>query len=143
MKAISATCYSSGLRKSCRNHYLVAGDKGSDLQERADRTSDNGRLRDLQRSYERSPPARARKRKKKSLISFVFSLKYNTRRARARYTLYFSPSGWRFCAASKNEITLQVICFALTLLLVSLVISIIRIGVSQVRTVTFYHCQPR
>lgn len=61
VKAISATCYSGGLRKSCRNHYLVAGDKGSDLQERADRTSDNGRLRDLQRSYERYPPASAEK----------------------------------------------------------------------------------
>lgn len=60
-RAISATCYSGGLRKSCRNHYLVAGDKGSDLQERADRTSDNGRLRDLQRSYERYLPASTEK----------------------------------------------------------------------------------
>ena len=61
VKAISATCYSGELRKSCRNHYLVAGDKGSDLQERADRTSDNGRLRDLQRSYERYPPTSVEK----------------------------------------------------------------------------------
>ena len=61
VKAISATCYSGELRKSCRNHYLVADDKGSDLQERADRTSDNGRLRDLQRSYERYPPTSVEK----------------------------------------------------------------------------------
>lgn len=92
VRAISATCYSDVARKSCRNHYLVAGAiKEAILQEPCpDTTRDNGRLRDLQRSYERYPP----RKWKGSLISpRVYLTRSAIREEHALYFIFFRVGG--------------------------------------------------